>query len=144
MKLATFDDYAEIMAVFKPHIKTVFPYMRKDYLQRKIAEEKVIFDTGVVIIFGEYQRKQKIGTCQAQKGDMYISEIVSAGIPLRASLILTEFFSTMKRSVWLTVRSENIKARKFYEKNDMKNVGNISWMSGTLPGVVYKKEFVTL
>lgn len=141
MKLAKFDDYAEIMTIFKPHIKTVFPYLRKDYMQRKIEKGEVIFDTGVVIVFGTYQRKQKIGTCQSQKGDVYISEIVSVGIPLRASLILAEFFNTMKRDVWLTVRSENTKARKFYEKNDMKNVGNIFWMNGTLPGIVYKREY---
>lgn len=127
-----------IWNMFKKH-KDIFPYFRKDYLAKKIADDNVILICGVAIIFGVYKRNQKIGeNCQAKSGDYYISEIVSnAG---NGTEVIQEFFAMANSYVWLTVRKDNTRACQFYEKNGMINVGKISWKQGTIPGLVYLKH----
>lgn len=44
----------------------------------------------------------------------------------------------VRSNVWCTVRANNHVARKFYEKNGMRNVGPISWSHGTIKGRIYK------
>jgi len=51
---------------------------------------------------------------------------------------LQRFYKDVNTNVWLTVRSSNERARAFYIKNEMKEVGTIAWSSGTLLGTVYK------
>lgn len=138
MNIATLDDLNVIKSIFAPHQKTYFPHIRADYIQRKIESENVVLENGIVIIFGVYKRKQKIGDVEAQKGDAHIGQIVtSAQGNGNASSVLQKFFNEMNTNVWLTVRAENPRARAFYIKNGMKEVGSISWSSGTIPGVVY-------
>ena len=140
MKIATIDDLSVIESIFAPYRKAYFPHIRQDYLKRKIEANNVILQDGVVIVFGVYKRKQKIGKVEAQKGDAHIGQIVTieqgSG---NATKVLKEFFS-MHNVVWLTVRAENPRARGFYEKNGMINVSDISWAGGNIPGVVYKIE----
>jgi ribosomal protein S18 acetylase RimI-like enzyme len=138
MNIATLEDFDVIKSIFAPHQKTYFPHIRTDYIARKIESGNIIFEDGVVIVFGVYKRKQKIGNQQAEKGDAHIGQIVvqhqGNG---NASKVLNKFFTEMNTNVWLTVRSENTRARAFYEKNGMKNVGDINWSSGTIPGTIY-------
>ena len=54
-----------------------------------------------------------------------------------ASNVLQNFFKWTNRRVFLTVRSSNVVAKKFYEKNGMKLVSHTSWLKGTIPGDVY-------
>jgi predicted acetyltransferase len=138
MNIATLDDFDVIKSTFAPHQKTYFPHIRTDYIERKIKSGNVIFEDGVVIIFGVYKRKQKIGNQQAEKGDAHIGQIVvqQQGNG-NATKVLKKFFTEMNTKVWLTVRSENTRARSFYEKNGMKNVGDTSWSNGTIPGTIY-------
>jgi RimJ/RimL family protein N-acetyltransferase len=138
MNIATLDDFDVIKSTFTPHQKTYFPHIRTDYIERKIKSGNVIYENGVVIIFGVYKRKQKIGNQQAEKGDAHIGQIVvqQQGNG-NATKILKKFFDEMNTKVWLTVRSENTRARAFYEKNGMKNVGDTSWSNGTIPGTIY-------
>ena len=138
MNIATLNDFDVIKSTFTPHQKTYFPHIRTDYIERKIKSGNVIYENGVVIIFGVYKRKQKIGNQQAEKGDAHIGQIVvqQQGNG-NATKILKKFFDEMNTKVWLTVRSENTRARAFYEKNGMKNVGDTSWSNGTIPGTIY-------
>ena len=140
MNLATLDDLSMIESIFAPYRKEYFPHIRQDYLKGKIQTNNVILQDGVVIIFGVYKRKQKIGKVESQKGDAHIGQILTlqqgSG---NAKTVLNEFFS-MHKVVWLTVRAANTRARAFYEKNGMENVGDISWSAGSIPGVVYKFE----
>ena len=140
LNIATIDDLSVIESIFAPYKKTYFPHIRQDYLKRKITENNVILHDGVVIVFGVYKRKVQIGKSVAQKGDAHIGQIVTleqgSG---NATRILHEFFK-MHKIVWLTVRAENPRARGFYEKNGMINVGDTSWAGGSIPGVVYKHE----
>jgi acetyltransferase-like isoleucine patch superfamily enzyme len=135
MQLAVFENFLAIKEIFKPYQKTIFPHIRQDYMQRKIQNGNVIFMNGVVIIFGIYQKKQRIGDHAAIKNHAYISQIVSN--KGNGSKILQEFFRFIKVPVWLTVRSDNLKARQFYEKNGMILIDNISWKKGTIAGCVY-------
>lgn len=139
MNIATINDLSVIESIFAPFRKLYFPHIRQDYLKRKIETGNVILEDGVVIVFGVYKRKQKIGTVEAQKGDAHIGQIVTSSQGSgNASKVLLKFFNEMNSVVWLTVRAENPRARAFYEKNGMKNVSEISWAEGTIPGVVYK------
>ncbi len=139
MNIATLNDFDTVKSTFAPYQKTYFPHIRTDYIERKIQSGNVVYEDGVVIIFGVYKRKQKIGTTEAQRGDAHIGQIVTLeqgnGV---ASKVLQKFFAEMKTNVWLTVRAENDRARAFYIKNGMKEVGTISWSDGKIPGVVYR------
>ena len=57
-----------------------------------------------------------------------------------------DFFDYTKRRVFLSVRSDNLVAKKFYEKNGMKIVGHTSWtkdgVKNALPGDVYMYDNV--
>jgi ribosomal protein S18 acetylase RimI-like enzyme len=79
------------------------------------------------------------GNATAIKGDAYISEIaIKEQGSGNASEVLQRFYKDVNTNVWLTVRSSNERARAFYIKNEMKEVGTIAWSSGTLLGTVYK------
>lgn len=145
MIIATISDLSTIQSIFSLYKKSYFPHIRQDYLKRKLKNNNIILEDGVVIVFGVYKRKQKIGNVEAQKGDAHIGQILtnSQGSG-NASKILSKFFYEMNSAVWLTVRAENDRARRFYEKNGMKKVGDISWSEGTIPGVVYKFEMVNI
>jgi len=138
MNIATLDDFTVIKSIFAPHQKTYFPHIRSDYIERKIKSGNIIIEDGVVIVFGVYKRKQAIGKLHAVKGDAHIGQIVvqQQGNG-NASKVLQKFFSEMNTKVWLTVRAENERARAFYRKNGMKEVSEISWAGGTIPGIVY-------
>jgi predicted acetyltransferase len=140
LNIATIDDLSVIESIFAPYKKDYFPHIRQDYLKRKLANNNVILHDGVVIVFGVYKRKVRIGELIAEKGDAHIGQIVTLDQGSgNAKKVLHEFFN-MHKLVWLTVRAENPRARAFYEKNGMLNVGVTSWSGGSIPGVVYKHE----
>ena len=77
MNLATIADLDSIKTIFAPYAKAYFPHIRQDYICRKIEANNVIIEDGVVIIFGVYKKKQKIGNMQAVRGDAHIGQIVT-------------------------------------------------------------------
>src|SRR5438046_799475 len=113
MNFAITSDLDEINTIFKPYRKTVFPYLRNDYILRKIYQGNVIFYKDVVIIYGRYVKKQKIGNTFAKSGDAYIAEIASA--KGNAKFVFHKFFDMIDTNLWLTVRKDNTKACEFYE-----------------------------
>jgi len=138
MRHATENDFEEVKSIIKPYTKTYFSHIRMDYIQRNIKANKVILQDGVVIIYGIYKRKQKIGNVAAKAGDAHIAQIATA-IQGKgsASIVMNQFFDFVKTNVWLTVRTENFRACRFYEKNGMQKVGITSWARGSVPGSVY-------
>lgn len=138
MRLAEEKDIEEIKSIIKPYAKTYFSHIRMDYIERCVRSKKVLLEDGVVIIFGVYQRKQRIGNVYAHRGDAHIAQIATAAQGSgKASEVLQRFFKDMSRNVWLTVRTENARACAFYVKNGMKRVGDTSWAKGTVPGSVF-------
>ena len=129
-------DFESVKEIFYQH-KEWFPHIRTDYMKREIAKGNLIYDNDVVITYKFYKRKQKIGNVLAQQGDCVLHQIAAKNKDGSASEVLQRFFKWTKRRVFLSVRSDNAIAKKFYEKNNMKLVGETSWAKGTLPGDVY-------
>ena len=130
-------DFESVKEIFYQH-KKWFPHIRTDYMKRMIAKENLIFDNDVVITYNFYKRKQRIGDVIAQQGDCILHQIAAKHHNGSASQALQNFFEFVNpRRVYLSVRSDNEIAKKFYLKNNMKLVGSTTWAKGTLPGDVY-------
>ena len=130
-------DFESVKEIFYQH-KKWFPHIRTDYMKRMIAKENLIFDNDVVITYNFYKRKQKIGNVIAQQGDCILHQIAAKYHNGSASRVLQKFFEFVNpRRVYLSVRSDNEIAKKFYVKNNMKLIGSTTWAKGTLPGDVY-------
>ena len=130
-------DFETVKEIFYQH-KKWFPHIRTDYMKRMIAKENLIFDNDVVITYNFYKRKQRIGDVIAQQGDCILHQIAAKHHNGSASQALQKFFEFVNpRRVYLSVRSDNEIAKKFYIKNNMKLIGSTTWAKGTLPGDVY-------
>ena len=130
-------DFESVKEIFYQH-KKWFPHISTDYMKRMIAKENLIFDNDVVITYNFYKRKQRIGDIIAQQGDCILHQIAAKHKNGSASQALQNFFEFVNpRRVYLSVRSDNEIAKKFYLKNNMKLVGSTTWAKGTLPGDVY-------
>ena len=138
---AKLEDFDKIKNIFKRY-RDIFPYLRFDSLKNKIEEGKVIYDSGVVITYNRYKRNQKLGDTQAKKGDIVIQEIVKEENGNSVD-VFNRFADFVKSDIWLTVRRDNQKAKRFYEKVNMKVVGEVIWSKGTLMGDVYKYSILT-
>ena len=125
--------------IFYQH-KQWFPHIRTDYMRREIAKGHLILDNDVVITYNYYKRKQKIGDVQAQQGDCVLHQIAAKNKGT-ASQVLQRFFKWTNRRVFLSVRSDNVIAKVFYERNNMRLIGQTSWtkdgVKNALPGDVY-------
>ena len=141
MKHATIEDFDTIKNIFKGY-RDIFPYLRFDSLKNKVEEGKVIYDSGVVITYNRYKRNQKLGDTQAKKGDIVIQEIVKEENGNSVD-VFNRFADFVQSDIWLTVRRDNQKAKRFYEKVNMKVVGEVVWSKGTLMGDVYKYSILT-
>ena len=133
MRFATEDDFLEISELFKKNRK-LFPYIRMGYLLRSIQQNECIFTDGVVIIFKIHQRTTQIGNItKSQKSDCHLNQIVSTVRDGSASKVLNRFFDYISLLpytsgvIYLNVRSENDRAKKFYERNGMKLIDKTSW-----------------
>ena len=133
-------DFETVKEIFYQH-KKWFPHIRTDYMKRMIAKDNLILDDDVVITYNFYKRKQRIGNVIAQQGDCILHQIAAKYHNGSASRVLQKFFEFVNpRRVFLSVRSDNEIAKKFYLKNNMKLVGTTSWARGTVPGDVYLYE----
>ena len=130
-------DFEAVKEIFYQH-KKWFPHIRTDYMKRMIAKNNLVYDNDVVITYNFYKRKQRIGDIIAQQGDCILHQIAAKHQNGSASQALQKFFEFVKpRRVYLSVRSDNEIAKKFYVKNNMKLIGSTTWAKGTLPGDVY-------
>jgi RimJ/RimL family protein N-acetyltransferase len=139
------NDYDVVKKIFSEH-KQWFPHVRQDYIKRMIASGNLILDNDVIITYNYYKRKQRIGTITAQQGDCILHQIAAKNRNGSASQALQDFFKWTNRRVFLSVRNDNLIAKKFYEKNGMDLVGFTSWSKGgvkdALPGDVYMYDNV--
>ena len=92
-----------------------------------------------------YQQTRKIGKdtdVRVEAGSHMIHQIVnSVKGSGNAEKVIKEYFDHVGTDVYLTVRSENKPANRFYEKVGMKNIGYINWSQGKMPGNVWKWSF---
>ena len=138
-------DFDAVKDIFKQH-KEWFPHIRQDYIKRMIDSGNLILDNDVIITYNYYKKKQRIGTVTAQQGDCVLHQIAAKNRNGSASQALQNFFKWTNRRVFLSVRSDNIIAKKFYEKNGMDLIGFTSWSLGgvknALSGDVYMYDNV--
>ena len=123
MRFATDDNFPEICKLFKKNRK-FFPHIRMSKIAGAIERKECIFMDGVVIIFKIHKRSVRIGNnTVSQKSDCYLNQIVSTAHDGSASRVLNQFFdyiaSVPEHSglIYLNVRTENDRAKKFYERN---------------------------
>jgi len=152
MNHATKDDIKKIMNIFKAN-REWFPHVREYHIKTRIGRNQVIFEDDVVITYHLYTRNQPLSKkdkegnnigkeVMAEKGDCILHQIVKdKESKSTASAVLQKFFKTVKSNkVYLSVRSENEVAIKFYLKNGMKLVGHTTWSEGKMPGDIYLYE----
>ena len=71
-----------------------------------------------------------------KKGDVIIKDMVKEYDDADTKEVINRFFDYVDTYVWCTVRSDNIRACKFYEKVGMERVADIDWKKGELKGYV--------
>ena len=131
------NDFDTVWNIFKNN-KKYFPHIRTDYLKRNIAKGQVVLDQDVVIVYNIYKRKQRLNEeILAQPGDCILHQIVAKNKNGSAKEVLHKFFKHINTRVFLSVRSENDIAKRFYEKNGMLKMGDTSWSKGKIPGDIY-------
>ena len=143
------DDFDEVWQIFKDN-KEWFPHVRTDYMRRMIASGNLILDNDVIITYNYYKRNYKLVKSSMgemsqkiimQPNDCILHQIAAKNRNGSASEALQRFFKWTNRRVFLSVRSDNVIAKAFYERNDMKLIGKTSWtkdgVKNALPGDVY-------
>ena len=134
MRHAKPEDLDRVMEIFKQYNEW-FPHVRRFHINNRIIWGRCILDNDVVITYGgnrsegpQYNSNRNVGDFQIYKGDVILHQIAKdkngTGI---ASDVLQRFFKFINANVVLSVRSDNMAAKKFYEKNDMVRVGDIQW-----------------
>ena len=143
-------DLDVIMDIFKKN-REWFPHVRKFHINTRIGRKQVILEDGVVITYHYYTRNQPLSKLDkdgnelgpsviAEKGDCILHQIAT-NEKGKASIVLQKFFKTVKSNkVYLSVRSNNEVAIKFYLRNGMKLVGHTHWSDGKMPGDIYLYE----
>ena len=147
-------DFEKVKDIFYQH-KELFPHIRTDYMRRMIESGNLILDNDVIITYNYYKRNYKLVRSSLgemnqhiimQPNDCVLHQIAAKNRNGSASEVLQRFFKWTKRRVFLSVRNENVIAKRFYEKNGMKLVGQTSWtldgVKGALPGDVYMYDGV--
>ena len=143
MNYATINNFDEVWNIFQEN-KKWFPHVRTSHVRNRLNWGQVILQDGVVITQQEYKKNGKIGKdsdVSVKKGDYIIHQIINSNPKNgNAKKVIEEYFDHVNQNVYLTVRSENIPANKFYEKVGMTNVGYINWSKGKMRGNVWLKR----
>jgi len=142
-------DFEKVKEIFYQH-KQWFPHIRTDYMRRMIESGNLILDNDVIITYNYYKRNYKLVRSSLgemsqkiimQPNDCILHQIAAKNRNGSASEVLQRFFEWTNRRVFLSVRSDNLTAKKFYKKNGMKIAGHTSWtkdgVKNALPGDVY-------
>ena len=140
MNYATIDNFDEVWNIFQNN-KEWFPHVRTSHVRNRLSWGQVILQDGVVITQQQYKRNGKIGKdsdVDVKKGDYIIHQIINSNPSNgNAKKVIEEYFDHVNQNVYLTVRSENIVANRFYEKVGMTKVGYINWSKGEMKGNVW-------
>ena len=132
-------DYKKVMSFFAD--KNIFPHIRTDNIKELISNDNVILEKDVLITYQVYKKKTHLGNVFAEKYDVILHQIVNKNFASgNAEKVINRFFDYVKSNVFLSVRSENKRACRFYEKVGMKEVGKITWGSNNqISGKVFVK-----
>ena len=143
MRHLMMDDFDEAWKVYHDN-KAWFPHVRKSHVRTRLESNQLILEDGVLITYHKNTSSRKVGRdtdVSVTAGSHMIHQIINS-TPGKgnAQSVMNQFFDFVGTDVYLTVRSENTAANKFYDKIGMKKVGYINWSGGNMPGFVWKKE----
>ena len=142
MNHATTDNLEDIMSVFRQY-GDVFPHIRKDKIETMIELHNVVWEEEVLITYNHYQRKQLVGTYEAQKGDCSLHQIAAKNQGDGSGKRVFERFMRFNkgRDIVLSVRAANDRAIGFYKKYGFIKVSDITWgKDSQVKGEVYLLE----
>ena len=98
------------------------------------------------IIFEIYQKSIQVGkNTKSETSDCHINQIVSTDRDGSASRVLNQFFDFIallpytSGVIYLNVKSDNERAKKFYERNGLILIDITSWTDGDVEVDVYQK-----
>jgi hypothetical protein len=137
-------DLKTIYSLFSTR-RDIFPHVRQDALRRRIEAKQCIYEDGVVITFQKYRKRTRVGNLSIPSGAIMLHQIMSGNqFSGAGSRIFNRFFDEIVvpcgGNLYLTVRTENTVACRFYERHGMGIVGKVAWSGGTLPGLIYCKK----
>lgn len=141
MHFATTTDLKAIYNLFSSR-KDVFPHIRWDALKRRIEAGQCIYQEGVCIVYQVYRKRTRVGDVSIPRQNTMLHQIVNAEPGNGAGGMMFECFceTVVTGSLYLSVRSANEVACRFYERHGMKVVSKVAWSGGTLPGLIYGRQ----
>ena len=145
MRFAREEDSQEIYELYQKNRK-FFPNITIGHISNRIKKRECIYTEGVVIIFRIHQKTVQIGdNTQSKISHCVLNHIVTSFLNGSASRVLNRFFDYIgslphaSGVIHLSVRSDNDRAKKFFERNEMELVDKTSWDKGKIEGDVYRK-----
>ena len=145
MRFAKEEDFTDVYGLFKKN-QDLLPHVRMGYVARKIEDRRCIFSEGVVIIFEIYEKSVQVGkNTKSELSDCHIIQSVCTTRDGSASRVLNQFFDFIallpytSGVIYLNVRTDNERAKNFYERNGMKLIDKTSWTDGDVEVDVYQK-----
>jgi hypothetical protein len=134
----------EVFGHFRAH-RDVFPHIRQDALQRRIAPGQCAYEHGVVITYQQYRKRTRVGTLEVPAGAVMLHQILNrnqfSGAGRRVfEEFCAEIVQPLGGQLYLSAGEENTTACQFYERQGMKVVGSVAWANGTIPGHVYFRD----
>ncbi len=137
---ADLENHEMVCAVFKKY-KSIFPHIRQDYIFNMIKTGKCWYENGIIIMFNQYKRNNKIGNVTAPIGSFTIKQIVNENIGNgNTTTVLENFIRYANKDIYLSVRKDNTRAIRFYQKNNFHEIGIINWKNNTIPGLVFIRK----
>ena len=116
------------------------------HIANRIKKRECIYTEGVVIIFRIHLKTFQIGNnTKSQESDCVLNQIVSTFSNGSGSRVINSFFDYIgslphaSGVIHLSVRSDNDRAKKFFERNGMELFDKTSWSEGKIEGDVQKK-----
>ena len=138
--IATLRDYDDVISAFRLY-RNVFPHLTTTDIKKSIQNKELIWKYGVAIQFKYYKQKRKKGTFTTKVGDIHLIKMckVNGGL---SDLAFNEWLDLLKRGrIVLSVRQDNHRAIKFYERHNFKIQSEISWGKDKIKGYVMTLNF---
>ena len=138
--IATLKDKADIISTFRLY-RDVFPHLNPKDIEQYIIDKQMVWKYGVAIQFKHYKQKRKKGTFTTKVGDIHLMKMckVNGGM---SDLVFNEWLDLLKRGrIVLSVRQDNHRAIKFYERHNFKIQSEISWGKDKIKGYVMTLNF---
>ena len=139
VRYANQKDYTDIITTFRLY-RDIFPHLKPIDIKKSIDKKEVVWDSGVVIHYNKYQRSRMKGDFKTMIGDVNLKKMASKNGGV-ASKVFNKWLKDLGSGrVVLTVRDENIRAIRFYDKQGFVKASSCKW-SKDIDGTVMVLEF---